>query len=235
MSERKCIWVNGRDLLAGLFLLCLSIVFILVFSASTSPLYRYPPTADSEIFQTIGKFWGQGMLPYRDLFDHKGPLIFFLNMVGYLCTGNRTGVFGLQILFMTVMEIICYRMALALSGSRKKACLYVILMTAAMIRVFNKGNMTEEYILPLLAACLYGQVRYLQECGDHQAGWSFLYGVTFAFAVLTRITNALPMCCGVFCILIVLIRQKKWKQIGWNVIAFSGGGIFAGSSVCSLF
>ena len=36
---------------------------------------------------------------YKDLFDHKGPFIFFVNALGYAITGSKYGVFIIQIIF----------------------------------------------------------------------------------------------------------------------------------------
>ena len=68
-----------------LLLLAIAVGFTLVFSVSTSPLYPkyYGATelidgGDSLQFQQIGKGWLEGKVPYRDMFDHKGPIIFLL-------------------------------------------------------------------------------------------------------------------------------------------------------------
>lgn len=49
---------------------------MLCLSTSTSPLYNIPYAGDTAMFQTIGKYWAEGSLPYVDLWDSKGPLIF---------------------------------------------------------------------------------------------------------------------------------------------------------------
>jgi len=39
---------------------------------------------DKEVFRYAGMLMRKGYMPYRDLFDHKPPLIYFLNYFGYL-------------------------------------------------------------------------------------------------------------------------------------------------------
>ena len=81
-------------------------LFVLLFSYSTSPLYSNYLTyggeasaGDSLQFQTIGKAWLDGAIPYRDALDHKGPLLFFINMLGFLLGGGtRYGIVILQII-----------------------------------------------------------------------------------------------------------------------------------------
>ena len=79
--------------------LMVAIIFVSIFSSSTSPLYStWSDSPDSPIFQIIGKYWVKGIIPYRDLWDLKGPFIFFVNAVGYWVTGSRLGVYGIQII-----------------------------------------------------------------------------------------------------------------------------------------
>ena len=82
-----------------LMLLGLAWLFVSLASYSTSPLYPYCFGSDSAQFQTIGKAWAASVLPYQGLFDHKGPLIFLINALGYALSGNKYGVYFLQILF----------------------------------------------------------------------------------------------------------------------------------------
>ena len=76
-----------------------AVLFVLIFSFSTSPLYVDYWGSDSAQFQTIGMAWASGKVPYRDIFDHKGPFIFWVNMIGYKL-GGRTGVLTVQIFFL---------------------------------------------------------------------------------------------------------------------------------------
>ncbi len=41
-------------------------------------------TDDTEIFKYCGMAISKGMVPYRDFFDHKPPMIFFINYAGLL-------------------------------------------------------------------------------------------------------------------------------------------------------
>ena len=75
-----------------------SAVFLLFASPYTTPLNRYYGY-DSAFFLLIGKGIRHGMLPYLDLYDQKGPMIFYINALGYLLTDSRLGVFLLQVVF----------------------------------------------------------------------------------------------------------------------------------------
>lgn len=50
--------------------------------------YFNPLSADKEIYRYIGRVMLRGGVPYRDVFDHKPPLIFFLNYAALLLGGD---------------------------------------------------------------------------------------------------------------------------------------------------
>lgn len=204
-------------------LACLVSAFLgaLFFSETTSPLFS-DWGYDSAMFQTIGKYWAEGYLPYVSLFDHKGPIIFLINAAGYALCG-RTGVFMLQVVFLAAGEYLAYR----LLRERMSVCFSLIaalLLPVLLAANWTEGNTTEEYILPLLFASFWCMLRWggQVERGEftHAPRAAFLYGVTFAFALLTRVTNALGICVGVLFITVLLIVRREWKNLWQNALGF---------------
>ena len=219
-------------------LACLVSAFLgaLFFSETTSPLFS-DWGFDSAMFQTIGKYWAEGCLPYVGLFDHKGPIIFLINAAGY-ALGGRTGVFALQVFFLAVSEYMAYRLLKGrLSGG---VCVTAaLLLPIALAANWTEGNTTEEYILPLLFASFGVMLRWLDrfeqgEC-DHSPRAAFLYGVTFAFALLTRVTNALGVCLGVLLITVLLIVRRRWKNLWQNALGFVLGAAVLVVPFCVYF
>ena len=63
--------------------LCISTVIITVFSES-SPLYKLNPWSDANIYLTIGRNLLNGGKLYTDLFDHKGPILYFIYTIRFM-------------------------------------------------------------------------------------------------------------------------------------------------------
>ena len=220
---------NKRDnRISGLVCLALFVLSALAgalaFSPSTSPLYS-DWGYDSAMFQTIGKYWAQGHLPYVELFDHKGPIIFFINALGY-ALGGRGGVFAIQVLCLAVSEYFAFRM-LCTRLSRSWSLLLTLMLPLVFSATWQEGNTTEEYILPLLFASYYSMLLWLDGLGQgrdsHRASAAFLYGLSFAFALLTRVTNALGICLGTAFIAVYLMVKGQWRNLLNNALAFIGG------------
>lgn len=207
-------------------LLMLSVVFISVFSSSTSPwLAGKISGIDSAIFMVIGKNWAQGLLPYVTAWDHKGPMIFLANAIGYLLTGNHIGVYLVQILCLFLTLLFTFKSFRLFQSGWCSFWLTVLILVALSIN-YETGNLTEEYILPLMAAFYYKLLRYFYV--DHESTKSllivaFLGGLILAFSFLSRLTNALGICLGCAVLFLYLIRDKNYQAAFKAVGAFLGG------------
>mgnify|MGYP007002631147 FL=1 len=47
----------------------------------------------------------KGLVPYIDFFEHKGPLMFVIQWMGAMLTGNKIGFLLIEIPFLTVTII----------------------------------------------------------------------------------------------------------------------------------
>ncbi len=206
-----------------LLFLALALLFLLLVSVSTSPLFGIPFGGDSAVFQTIGKYWSRGQLPYLQLWDHKGPAIYLLNAIGYALTQSKTGVFILQFVFLFLTEHLIYRI-LILEYSKRVAIRLVVAVLFLLLLLYA-DNGTEEYALPFLLASFYGVFRWSKTYEEgkkpaHPPGYSLLYGMTFGFCLLTRVTNAVGLCAAVTVITAILIWKRAWRNLLKNIGMF---------------
>lgn len=65
------------------YLAFLSLFFMLIVT-TTSPLYYVNNADDGNIMFTVGKAVLHGLMPYKDLFDQRGPLMYFMNTIASL-------------------------------------------------------------------------------------------------------------------------------------------------------
>ena len=147
-----------------LYLFLVALLFVTIFSYTTSPLYNLNGfTPDSIIFQIIGKYWVQGSIPYKDLWDMKGTYIYFINAIGYLLTNSRTGIYVIQIIFIWFTLLCIYNI-----GNQVVApCLsyFIILLSLASLSyIYEGGNLTEEYILLPLTLSFYYVFKWINQC-----------------------------------------------------------------------
>ncbi len=212
--------ISKNDIGIYIFIACISILYVLIFSYCTSPLYPYYYGGDSAQFLTIGKAWYLGRLPYVDMFDHKGAFIYWIDMLGYaIANGQKYGVAFLQAIFMFFTVSAFYNISQLFKKNRIYGCIVVIIALLAMKRNYCQGNTVEEYCLPFISWSMLGIIGYFKniyKVGRHLPKWSFLYGLTFGMCFLTRITNFIPLCMGIFFIIVYLIYKREYKNLLQN-------------------
>lgn len=219
MNLIKEIFSGSKSFHAAIFLA--SVLFLYLFSYSTSPLYNSLGD-DSAIFQAVGKGWSEGHLPYVDLFENKGPLIFFIDAIGYMIY-PRVGIFVLQLPAMYLSFLLAWRsLSLYLSCKARVAAMVFTLVYYALY--FLDGNRTEEWSMPFLMAATYFFLRGLKEerfsCPPLVG---LINGLGFGACVLLRTTNAAPLCCCTLLSALFLIQARDFKALWQNVLNFCAG------------
>jgi len=74
--EKKRVRHVGRNFHQLASNLLLVITFAVV--SFSSPLYTSNPWVDTNAMFTMGRAWNAGMVPFRDLFEQRGPSMYFL-------------------------------------------------------------------------------------------------------------------------------------------------------------
>src|SRR5699024_9566705 len=77
-----------------MFLTLFSFFIILIFSKS-SPLYFINDWVDANAFFSVGKGIVHGQVPYKDLFEQKGILLYFIHAIAYKL--SATSFFGVYL------------------------------------------------------------------------------------------------------------------------------------------
>lgn len=216
---------HKNDLFNLLVIFFLTILGMLVFSCHTSPLYPNCLGYDSAIFSLLGKGFIEGKTLYTDLFDHKGPFIFFINSAGHIL-GGRNGIFLIQCVSILTTCTFLYYTGKILSPE-KEPCLwknifYFTSFWSVFFCNFQSGNLTEEYSLPLISASCYFFIKYLSSSStihQHPPVYACFYGIAISILSLLRLNNAITICAGVLFIAIVLLIKKQYKNLALNLLA----------------
>ena len=138
-SEQK---FSRKAILFHATIFLISVLFLYFFSYSTSPRYNFWGN-DSAIFQVVGKCWAEGLLPYAEIFENKGALIFLIDALGWKIF-PRYGIFLLQMPFMYLSLLLMWRsLELYWSGKLLTAIFLLTILFRASVMV--DGNRTEEY------------------------------------------------------------------------------------------
>lgn len=207
-------------------------VLMLVCAGFTSPLYPHYIGLDSSMFLITAKGLLSGKIAYVDLFDHKGPVFFWIEALGY-ALGGRTGVWLLQCMF-AVADLFLIK---KICGLFRANFLYVAFaFFAVFFCLFSHGNLTEEFSMPLILLGLYYELRFLtSDQKAHPPLWALLYGLLIGAMAFIRVNNSVILCALILCIAIILIRNREWKNLLLNLAAGIVGIAVVAIPVCLYF
>ena len=198
------------------------------FAAST--LFRlFPgnhrtPAEDSSVFLYIGKRMLEGKLPYRDLFDHKGPILYGIEYLGLrLSPRNTEGIWGLEVLNILVTSFLMLRLGFLKAKNHTSA--YLAVLTAVGIcgwKIWQGGNFTEEYALPWISLAALILFQFL-ETKAYRLRDLVLLGFSFAVVFLLRANMIAVWAALLPPAIICLILDRRYSDIGKCAAAFLMG------------
>lgn len=206
-----------------LLLAAVSFVGLLLFTSQSSPLSP-SATYDYGIFRTIGFGWINGLIPYHDLFDIKGPFFFAIQALGCAAGPGKWIIFIIETLFVTAAAEIIYRIGLNLRAGNLLPLFASVAMIALICLYAEGGNSVEEVSLPFALLPLLGasglspgnKTSYIKK-------WAFISGVCFGCIALIRINNTTIICGIVIGTVISMIKNRQFDNIFKCALIFVTG------------
>ena len=138
---------------AAVIVFVLILAFIFSLNAITNLFCSNVDHTDIYVFQYIGRVILNGGMPYRDTFDHKGPLLYVLNALGLFISG-KYGMWLIEFILLAVFFFFIYKTA-RLWVSIPGSILTLIIVSALLYKYFTGGKFQEEFALPFICISLY--------------------------------------------------------------------------------
>ena len=233
-----------KQLYIWLFVIILSLICITI-NSELSFLYAFHEVEDVQCFITVARCMLRGDVLYKDIYEHKGPMHFFLYYLGLKSSGGSTiGVYVIEILLFALFLLMVYK-------SVHIFCRYDLLnyiLTAAIgvwascRRAFCAGGECEELTLPFVTIALYLVLKEnAGELQDHKTEdaekksckcteiWcnAAIIGLCFSIVFWSKYTVTGVFVGYVFAVIIIGITLKSMKYVleragGFIIGALSG-------------
>ncbi len=127
----------------------------LMICSKSSPLYPLNDWVDANTYLTVGRGMLHGKLPYRDLYEHKGPLLYMLHAAA--AAVSRESFLGVFIIELIACTAFLYEAKVLLGGKQRIWLLPLIAGAVYASKAFCHGDSAEELCLPLtLGAYMIG-------------------------------------------------------------------------------
>ena len=205
---------------------------IVLCSFTTTFLNPYLLWDDSAYFQVIGKMWSKGIVPYRDVFDHKGPLLYFINAVAHSTNQPRIILPAIQTVFMFISMFSAYYLFEKYVSIYKRRLLVIYFLF--YLTILGCGNMTEEYSVPFIMIAFCFEIPWIIDNMDnhrkdvkHPQYIALIDGLCIGIIGMLIIKNALPIVLVDIAIIVYLVILKQWNNLFNNLICGMLGVIIA--------
>jgi hypothetical protein len=231
-----------NDKLKGrLFLFLFALVLISVFS-TCSFLYPLNPWDDANVYMTIGNAMLGGKELYVDIFDHKGPVLFFLHeWAAMLSRSSFVGIYLVEIVCCYFYLLYSWKTMKTLSdspsmGRNKESlalegevwrgsalCLLGILTYSSDF--FSYGDSVEEFALPIFAHSLYLLLKFVRDREVPSRWNSVAMGIGVALLFWMKF-NLLFFYVGAGLALLYIAWKHRqmvalWKMVLWAFVGFA--------------
>ena len=133
-------------------------VVVMLFYTTSSPLYPLNFWDDSNIFFTVGRGITKGIVPYRDVFDHKGPYLHFIHAISsYISDNSFLGVYCFEVIACFVFILFVWKTVHLFYSPNKSSLLLIPLgaILAYNVIPFHFGDSAEEFCFPLIAIVFF--------------------------------------------------------------------------------
>ena len=138
-----------------IFILLCAVIVITICSKS-SPIYPFNNWDDANSFFTVGKGIFNAKVPYRDLLEQKGPLLYFLYGLAYLISRDTfLGVYLLEIVATYIYLLYSYRISSILLKNKHLIIVPVTALLTCTTYAYEQGGSAEEICLPMIAFSLW--------------------------------------------------------------------------------
>lgn len=223
MHEERMKFAGVKDKRIWLFLIPFS-VLLLLFVSNDSYLYDMYGKNDSTIFFMSGKAWMNGMVPYIDFSDSKGPLLWLIYGIGYLLSHyNYIGVFWVSCLFYVFIFYYVFKTAnLFLSDDRLSLLATVLMSLSFFDPLIHNDIRAEDFSQLFIVMSLYWSCKVLYALPDElktRNRCAYVIGLCTAACLMIKFTLAAMI--FIFGIYVLIATVRTTKELGlfvWFVL-----------------
>lgn len=207
--------------------------------STCSPLYPFNPWDDANCFFTLGRGIKHGLVPYRDLYEQKGPLLYFIyTLVAFISEKSFIGAWIIECLTASLFAIYSWKIIKLFT----EPSAYMLFLMPVFLGItysngmFNFGGNAEEICFPLITAALYFGLRSIvQRDGLPRNSEALICGLITGILFWIKFTF-IGFIVG-FCIYIIIIsiRKKDFKRLFGLIWRFFAGFIIVSLPVLAYF
>lgn len=204
--------------------LLISTIFFFLFGFN-SPIYLFNSDNDYNCFMTVGHSFVNGKLPYRDLFEHKGPIVYFVFAFCCLFSNPSIVILILEIISMSLFFFFAYRIC----KKRLNTFWSLVAIPLLAFAVFTSWCRTrsaatvEEFCLPIYTYFLLCWLEFLMDKRHWNWVRSLCLGLCFGVLLWVKYTLFYFMVVPMIIWFILSLRRRQYRTLIINILCMLGG------------
>ncbi|WP_270344676.1 glycosyltransferase family 39 protein [Enterococcus thailandicus] len=220
----------------SVFLTVFSFLIMLIFSKS-SPLYFINDWVDANAFFSVGKGIAHGQVPYKDLFEQKGILLYFIHAMAYkLSATSFFGVYLLESISFAISMILLFKIC-NYYFSEKIAFAVTCLSPIILLNkdYFRAGDSAEEFAFPFVLGLLYLIISISNTDERIKGKQYFIQGLLMGCVFWIKYTMISPWIAFFLFFGIYYLVRKDYQQLLKAVICSLLGFLLVSIPIISYF
>lgn len=194
--------------------LLISTIFFFLFGFN-SPIYKFNSDPDYHYFMTLGNALLHGKIPYRDLFEQKGPIVYFV--YGFCCIfpSPRLAILIIEIICMSFFFFFTYqisKMFLNTFYALISIPILAFITFAAWNRVSN-ASCIEEFCLPIITYFFYTWIDFLLNKKSWPWPRNVCIGICIGIILWSKYTILYFILPPIIIWLIMNLQKSKFRQV----------------------
>lgn len=209
--------INRKTLYLGAFVYAFVLLFFLSPDSYLQDVFQ---RCDSAWFFMCGKAWMNGMVPYVDFADSKGPLLWLIYGCGYLLSHHSyVGVFWLSCLFYTATFVIAYRLARLFVDAKSSLIVVALLPWTLLFRMIHYEVRAEDFCYFFVMASLFCSFKFVRDRGGEKPFWpAFCIGVCLMCCLLIKWNIAIMLSGTALVVLVYAVKNNDWHGIAGGML-----------------
>lgn len=222
MINKQTTLISFRKEKEYIILISVFTFLALFFGSRMSFFYATNEWSDVNLYFNMAKAMLNGRVLYTEVFDHKGPFIFFIYGLGYLISNDSfLGMFLIQIvLWLLAMYAVYFTARLFLSQS---ISFFVTLITALfLLKLIKAGGSVEEFVLLFEFISMYFILRFFisPEKSSLKYNYMFIHGLLSSIVIFTKINLVIFWVFPLIGIFTTILLNKEYKVLFKNILAY---------------
>lgn len=209
---------------------------LLMICSKNSFLYGMNDWVDLNWYITMGRGINAGKVPYKDMFEQKGPILYFVFSIVSLFSNPYLGAFFLETITLSLLLYFSYKFARKFLNPYLSIFASIILgfLTVTTRSFVSGGGAVEEYALPILmwvVLCFYEFLDGKQFSKPR----SFLIGFWIAMIFWSKFTIIFFPVVLLIVWLVCSLIKKDYKNLLTSILFIFLGFLFVSVIVLLIF